>query len=60
VSYGERLLQEDTARTETKEQCHSRSDKASGRDLFQMDSQMIMSKHLSNTAVIFKCICTIE
>jgi len=31
-------LQEDTARTDTKEKSHSRSDRASGRDWFQMET----------------------
>ena len=28
----------------------------SSRDWFQMDTQMIMARHLSNTVVILKCI----
>jgi len=39
VRYDEIHLQQDAARTETKEQSHSRTDKASGRDWFQMESQ---------------------
>jgi hypothetical protein len=53
VQQDEMRLQEDTARTNTSEKSHSRSDKASKRDWFQIESQMIMARYLCDAVMIF-------
>ena len=42
VQYHEMVLQQDAARTDIKDQSHSGTDKASGRDWIQMETQMII------------------
>ena len=53
VQCDEMHLQSNTAWTDTKEKSYSRSDRASGRDWFQMETRMIMARHLCNAVIIF-------